>query len=64
MHVFLARLEVEKVENGTGEKWVAASRMRCLRGDPSWMARNRGKLEGVPVGRLMLPGTHDSAAYR
>jgi len=35
----------------------------CLRTQPRWMAERRDILGSLPMSRIFLPGTHDSASY-
>lgn len=35
----------------------------CLRTQPRWMAERRDVLGSLPMSKVFLPGTHDSASY-
>ncbi|EZA49390.1 PI-PLC X domain-containing protein 1 [Ooceraea biroi] len=46
--------------------WLRNSTIRltnCLRTQPRWMAERRDILGSLPMSRVFLPGTHDSASY-
>lgn len=46
--------------------WLRNGRIRltnCMRTQPRWMAERRDILGSLPMSKVFLPGTHDSASY-
>lgn len=54
---FILEYHVAWLRNGT------IRLTNCLQTQPHWMAKRRNILGSLPMSRVFLPGTHDSASY-